>query len=68
MTNLLEFLEKATTVIDEGKTFDVVYLDFAKAIKCQERDCWQSCMPMESEVSCSIGFENGSLEGGRELC
>ncbi len=30
-TNLLEFLEKTTEVIDEGKPFDVVFLDFAKA-------------------------------------
>jgi hypothetical protein len=30
-TNLLEFLEKATEVIDSGKPFDVVFLDFAKA-------------------------------------
>ena len=31
MTNILEFLEKATSAVDEGKPFDVVYLDFAKA-------------------------------------
>jgi hypothetical protein len=30
-TNLLEFLEKATEVIDSGRPFDVVFLDFAKA-------------------------------------
>jgi hypothetical protein len=30
-TNLLEFLEKATIAIDRGESFDVVYLDFAKA-------------------------------------
>lgn len=30
-TNLLEFLEKATSVVDEGGGFDVIYLDFAKA-------------------------------------
>jgi hypothetical protein len=30
-TNLLEFLEKATTAVDRGDSFDVVYLDFAKA-------------------------------------
>jgi hypothetical protein len=31
VTNLLEFLEKATTVVNSGKGFDVIYLDFAKA-------------------------------------
>ncbi len=31
VTNLLEFLEKATSVVDSGKGFDVIYLDFAKA-------------------------------------
>jgi hypothetical protein len=30
-TNLLEFLETATKVIDTGVPFDVVFLDFAKA-------------------------------------
>ncbi len=30
-TNLLEFMEKATAVIDSGKPFDVIFLDFAKA-------------------------------------
>jgi hypothetical protein len=30
-TNLLEFLEKATTVVDGGGSFDIIYLDFAKA-------------------------------------
>jgi hypothetical protein len=31
VTNLLEFLEKATTVVDGGTGFDIIYLDFAKA-------------------------------------
>ena len=30
-TNLLEFMEKATKVVDAGLPFDVVFLDFAKA-------------------------------------
>jgi hypothetical protein len=30
-TNLLEFLERATAVIDAGKPMDVIFLDFAKA-------------------------------------
>jgi hypothetical protein len=30
-TNLLEFMEVATKVVDEGLSMDVVYLDFAKA-------------------------------------
>lgn len=30
-SNLLEFLEKATTVVDGGEGFDIIYLDFAKA-------------------------------------
>jgi hypothetical protein len=31
VTNLIEFLEKATAAIDRGDAFDVVYLDLAKA-------------------------------------
>jgi hypothetical protein len=30
-SNLLEFFEKVTKVLDEGQLFDVVFLDFAKA-------------------------------------
>jgi hypothetical protein len=30
-TNLLEFLEKVTREVDEGRPFDIVFLDFAKA-------------------------------------
>ena len=30
-TNLLEFLESVTRGVDEGKPFDVIFLDFAKA-------------------------------------
>jgi hypothetical protein len=30
-TNLLEFLERVTREVDEGKPFDIVFLDFAKA-------------------------------------
>ncbi len=31
VTNLLEFLEKVTSVVDSGGSMDVVFLDFAKA-------------------------------------
>jgi ribonuclease P/MRP protein subunit RPP40 len=31
VTNLLEFLEEATTVVDGGQGFDIIYLDFVKA-------------------------------------
>jgi hypothetical protein len=30
-TNLLEFFETVTSVIDQGDPFDVIFLDFAKA-------------------------------------
>ncbi len=30
-TNLLEFFEKVTSVIDQGSPFDIIFLDFAKA-------------------------------------
>jgi hypothetical protein len=36
-TNLLEFFEKTTKVIDAGKPFDVIFLDFAKAAKAFDK-------------------------------
>jgi hypothetical protein len=40
VTNLLEFLEQATTVVDGGAGFDIIYLDFAKAFdKVPIKDC-----------------------------
>ena len=38
-TNLIEFLEKLTVWLDEGRSFDVIYLDFAKAfdVVCHKR-------------------------------
>lgn len=30
-TNWIEFLEEVTTMIDEGRTADVVYVDFSEA-------------------------------------
>ena len=30
-TNLLEYLEKVTKAVEEGKSVDIIYLDFAKA-------------------------------------
>ena len=31
LTNLIEFLEEVTKMIDEGRAVDVVYMDFTKA-------------------------------------
>ena len=31
LTNLLEFMEEVTEIIDRGNSVDVIYLDFAKA-------------------------------------
>ena len=38
-TNLIEFLNKTTRWYDEGKSFDILYLDFAKAfdVVCHKR-------------------------------
>ena len=33
MTNLLEYLEKLTSMVDNGMSVDVVYLDFSKAFE-----------------------------------
>ena len=31
LTNLLEYFEKVTELIDQGNSMDILYLDFAKA-------------------------------------
>ena len=38
-TNLIEFMEQTTTWMDEGRSFDIIYLDFAKAfdVVCHRR-------------------------------
>ena len=38
-TNLIEFMEQTTTWIYEGRSFDIIYLDFAKAfdVVCHKR-------------------------------
>ena len=38
-TNLIEFMEQTTIWMDEGRSFDVIYLDFAKAfdVVCHKR-------------------------------
>ena len=36
-TNLLEFLERVTRAVDEGKPYDVIFLDFAKAFDVVQR-------------------------------
>jgi hypothetical protein len=44
MTNLLEYLEKLTSMVDSGQDVDVVYLDFSKAFdKVPIRRLLQKC-------------------------
>jgi hypothetical protein len=49
-TNLLEFFEKVTSVVDQGSPFDVIFLDFAKAFDKVPKErllemlvCGESC-------------------------
>ena len=51
-TNLLEFLEFVTRIVDEGKNMDIVFLDFAKA-------SWQSLLPTVLREKCCNGLEDG---------
>ena len=39
LTNLLEFLEKVTSLLDEGHNVDVFYLDFSKAFDRVPHEC-----------------------------
>jgi hypothetical protein len=46
-TNLLEFMEMATTAADEGLSLDVVFLDFAKAFdKVPKKRLLKNCKRM----------------------
>jgi hypothetical protein len=42
LTNLLEYLEELTKLMDTGRSVDIVYLDFAKASnqKAAVKMCW----------------------------
>src|SRR5215469_16584284 len=39
LTNLLEFMEDITEIIDRGNSVDVIYLDFAKAFDKVSHKC-----------------------------
>ena len=55
-TNLLEFLEVMTTLHDEGKPIDVVYLDFSKAFnKVPDRKLLTKCEANGLEDPCLFG-------------
>jgi hypothetical protein len=67
-TNLLEFLEKTTEVINQlmrgnRKPFDVVFLDFDKAFdkvpRCLRTGYWRSSGLTESEEVCCGGYGTG---------
>ena len=71
VTNLLEILEKATTVVDSGKGFDVVYLDFAKAfdkVPYQWRDSLTNAgHTTEYKAVSLVGSGTGCPAGGSRL-
>ncbi len=52
MTNLNEFLKKATATIDRGEPFDVVYLDLAKAFDTVPLER----LPKKLPGNCSTGL------------
>jgi hypothetical protein len=55
-TNLLEFFEKVTSVVDQGSPFDVIFLDFAKAFdKVPNERLLEKLRPMVCGESCWIG-------------
>ena len=53
-SNLLEYMEQLTKLVDEGHSVDVVYCDFSKGF-----DCWLSVMAWVSEEECLGGWRNG---------
>ena len=49
LTNLISFFDKVTQLVDEGKTVDVVYLDFSKAF-----DIVPHTILMEKLAACGL--------------
>ena len=65
-TNLLEFLEKATTVVDGGGNFDVIYLDFAKAFDKVPRRRLMKKVKAHGIRGPLLGWINEWLSGRRQ--
>ena len=66
VTNLLEFLEKATTVVDGGEGFDVIYLDFAKAFDKVPRERLLNKVRAHGIRGHVLGWIRGWLTGRRQ--
>jgi len=66
VTNLLEFLEKATTVVDGGDGFDVIYLDFAKAFDKVPRERLLNKVRAHGIRGRVLGWIRGWLTGRRQ--
>ncbi len=66
VTNLLEFLEKATTVVDGGEGFDVIYLDFAKAFDKVPRERLLNKVRAHCIRGSVLGWIRGWLTGRRQ--
>ena len=59
-TNLLEYMEKLSKLVDEGHSVDVVYCDFSKGFDVVPTSgCWQSAMSWESGARFSGGWRSG---------
>jgi hypothetical protein len=66
-SNLLEFMEKATKVIDAGLPFDVVFLDFAKAIDKVTRELLREKLRVHKVRGRVLNWIRNWLTGRRQL-
>ena len=66
LTNLLEYLETLSKLIDEGHMVDIVYLDFAKAFDKVPHDCLSAILSTHGIGGDALGWIEEWLMGRKQ--
>ncbi|GAB0182823.1 mitochondrial enolase superfamily member 1 [Grus japonensis] len=63
LTNLISFYDKVTCLVDEGKTVDVVYLDFSKAFDTVSHSMLLENLAAHGLDGCTLHWVKNWLDG-----
>jgi len=67
LTNLISFYDQVTHLVDEGKTVDVVYLDFSKAFDTIPHSTLLEKLAAHGLDGCTLCWVKNWLNKPREL-